>query len=399
MKRAILLLALVLTASCSSVKKTQVALNSGNYESAINIAIDKLRDNKTKRSNQPYIVMLEQAFAKAADRDLQRIKFLRAGSNRAQLEEIYETYRNLMKRQENIRPLLPLYLEEESRRANFAFKDYTNVVIKTRNELSQFLYDNAKALLYEGADKFAFRKAYDDLDYLNKINPGYKDTDVLMREAHDRGVDYVRVVMNNQSDKVIPERLEKDLLNFNTYGLNDLWTVYHNEPMEDFRYDYEMELSLQQINYTPEQISEKIIIREKKVQDGFKYVLDANGNVKKDSLGNDIKEKKFVTVTSKFQRYTQFKAVNVVGQVAFKDLASTQVMNTYPVVSEFVFRHLYAQHDGDRRALETADLELLQAKLVPFPTNEEMIFSAGEDIKNRVKNIVQQQKLNRVSIR
>lgn len=385
--------------SCSSVKKTQVALNSGNYDGAIAIAIGKLRDNKSKKSHQPYVIMLEQAFSKATDRDLQRIKFLRAGANRAQLEEIFETYQKLIKRQDKIRPLLPLYLEEESRRAQFNFKDYTKVVIDTRNELSEYLYHNALTLLQQDNDKFAYRQAYDDLSYLSNINPSYKDTEMLMKEAHEKGVDYVRVVMNNQSEKVIPERLEKDLLNFNTYGLNDLWTVYHNEPINDFRYDYEMELSIQQIDYTPEQVSEKVIIREKEVQDGFKYVLDANGNVKKDSLGNDIKEKKFVTVRSKFQRYTQFKAVNVVGQVAFKDLATTQVMNTYPIASEFVFRHFYAQHEGDRRALETADLELLQAKLIPFPTNEEMVYNAGEDIKNRVKNILQQQQLNRSSLR
>lgn len=394
MKKALLLLFVLLLTACSSVKKTQVALNSGNYDGAIAIALDKLRDNKTRKGNQPYVLMLEQAFAKAADRDLQQIKFLKAGKNPAQLEEIFETYNKLINRQDKIRPLLPLYLNEENRKARFELRDYTTALINTREELSEYLYANAFDLLRNGQEKLEYRQAYDDLSYLSNINPGYRDVNLLLKEAHDKGVDYVRVIMNNHSDKVIPAQLENDLLNFNTYGLNDLWTVYHSEPLEDFNYDYEMELAIRQIDFTPEQVSEKIVIKEKQIKDGYKYILDDNGNVKKDSLGNDIKVDNFITVKTRFQRYTQFKAVNVTGQVAFKDLETAQVINSYPIASEFVFQHYYANHDGDRRALEESELALLQAKLVPFPTNEEMVYNAGEDIKNRVKNIIQGQQFN-----
>lgn len=394
MKKALLLLFVLLLTACSSVKKTQVALNSGNYDGAIAIALDKLRDNKTRKGNQPYVLMLEQAFAKAADRDLQQIKFLKAGKNPAQLEEIFETYNKLINRQDKIRPLLPLYLNEENRKARFELRDYTTALINTREELSEYLYANAFDLLRNGQEKLEYRQAYDDLSYLSNINPGYRDVNLLLKEAHDKGVDYVRVIMNNHSDKVIPAQLENDLLNFNTYGLNDLWTVYHSEPLEDFNYDYEMELAIRQIDFTPEQVSEKIVIKEKQIKDGYKYILDDNGNVKKDSLGNDIKVDNFITVKTRFQRYTQFKAVNVTGQVAFKDLETAQVINSYPIASEFVFQHYYANHDGDRRALEESELALLQAKLVPFPTNEEMVYNAGEDIKNRVKNIIQGQQFS-----
>lgn len=399
MKKALLLLFVLLLTACSSVKKTQVALNSGNYDGAIAIALDKLRDNKTRKANQPYVLMLEQAFAKAADRDLQQIKFLKAGKNPAQLEEIFETYNKLITRQDKIRPLLPLYLNEENRKARFELRDYTTALINTREELSEYLYANAFDLLRNGQEKLEYRQAYDDLSYLSNINPGYRDVNLLLKEAHDKGVDYVRVIMNNHSDKVIPAQLENDLLNFNTYGLNDLWTVYHSEPLEDFNYDYEMELAIRQIDFTPEQVSEKIVIKEKQIKDGYKYILDDNGNVKKDSLGNDIKVDNFITVKTRFQRYTQFKAVNVTGQVAFKDLETAQVINSYPIASEFVFQHYYANHDGDRRALEESELALLQAKLVPFPTNEEMVYNAGEDIKNRVKNIIQGQQFNSVNRR
>ncbi|MEM9687552.1 MAG: hypothetical protein AAF934_11625, partial [Bacteroidota bacterium] len=72
MKKNILLLVLSGTViACSSVKKTQKALNTGNYDNAIATAIDNLRSNKTKKSKQPYVLMLEEAFAKAVDKDIQ----------------------------------------------------------------------------------------------------------------------------------------------------------------------------------------------------------------------------------------------------------------------------------------------------------------------------------------
>ena len=48
--------------------------------------------------------------------------------------------------------------------------------------------------------------------------------------------------MTNNTDKVIPKRLEDELLNLNTYGLNNLWTEYHNNRIQNQIYDYQMEV-------------------------------------------------------------------------------------------------------------------------------------------------------------
>ncbi|MGK0413146.1 MAG: hypothetical protein ACJA1B_001348, partial [Polaribacter sp.] len=76
MKKNILFLAITfIMIACSSIKNTQEAINKGNYNSAINIAVDNLRKNKTKKGNQPYILMLQDAYAKATSKDLSRINF------------------------------------------------------------------------------------------------------------------------------------------------------------------------------------------------------------------------------------------------------------------------------------------------------------------------------------
>lgn len=394
MKKILLYSTLVVLFSCSGVKRTQEALNSGNYWTAINKAITNIAENKEKKSNQPFIVMLEDAYEKNMEREIQHINFLKKEGNPANYEVIFKTYERLKSVQQQIRPLLPLRIEDENRKALFSFKDYDAQIIASKEKLSNYLYANAVGLLESGITKTDFRQAYDDLKYLQEISPDYKDVRQKTDEAYQRGLDYVIVEIFNNTDKVIPVRLEEELLNFNTYGLNNLWTEYHTNKLDNLDYDYQMEVSFQDINISPEQINEKQIIKERQVKDGFTYVKDLKGNIVKDSLGNKIKTDNFKTVRADFYQFTQFKSAQVTGVVSFIDLRKQQQLNQYPLASNFVFEHSYANYDGDKRALDNELLSLLQLARVPFPTNEQMVYDAGEDLKNNLKNILGRQRFN-----
>ena len=112
----------------------------------------------------------------------------------------------------------------------------------------------------------------------------------------------------------------------------------------------------------------------------------------KDSLGNDIKIDRYRNVQCNFYEFTQFKAAQVVGNVSYIDLNNSQQINSYPLTSEFVFEHVYANYQGDRRALDNELIPLLEVTAVPFPTNEQMVYDAGEDLKLRLKEIIVRQK-------
>ena len=394
MKKLIALLIIATTISCSSVKKAQENLNTGNYESTINIAVEKLSENKTKKGNQDYIYMLEDAFVKNSNRELKNISFLKKEGNPANYEKIYNTYLRLNAIQERINPLLPLRVIDENRDANFNFKNYTDQIIDSKNNLSGYLYDNASNLMKSAKYKYDYRKAYDDFMYLSQLSPNYKDVNNKIEEAYQKGLDHVKVQLYNGSDKVIPNRLEEDLLNFNTYGLDDLWTTYHTNPQPNIKYDYDMQLEFTNINISPEQISEKQIIKEKQIKDGWKYLLDADGKVVKDSLGNQIKVDKYTTVRCNFYKFIQHKDVQITGNVKYFDLKTKQQINSYPLTSGFVFEHIYANYDGDKRALEDDLLRLITARSVQFPSNEQMVYDAGEDLKNNIKNIIRLHKFN-----
>ncbi|PCJ94071.1 MAG: hypothetical protein COA50_13015 [Flavobacteriaceae bacterium] len=395
MKKALLFsIILAFLIACGGVKKTQEAINTGNYYGAINKALKNLSDNKTKKGHQPYVLLLEEAFEKNTDREMQRISFLQEDGNPANYEAIYRGYTNLSNLQERIRPILPLSVYDENRNAQFSFKDYDGKIISSKNQLSDYLYQNGLTLMNEAVEKYDFRKAYEDFKYLNEINPGYADSKQKMEEAYLKGLDYVKVDVINATEQIVPERLQEELLNFNTFGLDNLWTEYHTSPLNEINYDYAMNVAFREINISPEHIKEIQIIKEKQVKDGFSYALDENGNVVRDSLGNDIKIVKFKTIRCDFYRFEQLKSVQVVGQVSFTDLKSKQQLNSYPLSSEFVFEHIYANHSGDKRALEHEQISLLKEIQVPFPSNEQMVYDAGEDLKLKLKQIIKRHQFN-----
>ena len=385
---------LVFLIACGGVKKTQEAINTGNYGNAINTALRNISDNKTKKSHQPYILMLEEAYAKNTERELQNIEFLKRDGNPANFEAIYNSYSNLKQIQERIRPLLPLQVYDENRYAEFDFNNYDEQIIASKTELSEYLYGNASNLLSNAANKFDYRRAYDDFRYLEQINPGFSDTKEKMDLAYTKGLDYVKVNMVNDTDQIVPERLEEELLNFNTFGLDDLWTEYHANPLKEIDYDYEMQVAFRNISISPEQVSERQIIKEKQIKDGYEYLEDENGNLVKDSLGNEIKVDRLKTVRCNFYQFTQHKAAQVVGNVQYIDLKTKQAVNSYPLSSEFIFEHIYANYDGDKRALDNNLVSLLNLAAVPFPSNEQMVYDAGEDLKARLKNIIIRHKFN-----
>ncbi len=395
MKKALLYFTtIIFLIACGGVKKTQEAINTGNYNQAINSALHNLSDNKDKKGHQPFILMLEEAFAKNASRELQHIAFLEKDGNPANMEAIYKGYSHLKSIQERIKPLLPLYVMEENRDANFAFRNYDEDILNAKDRLSNYLYDNALSLLNNASNKQDYRNAYEDFRYLDEINPGFEDTKEQMERAYQKGLDYVKVRMVNDTDLIIPARLESELLNFNTFGLDDLWTQYHNNPIKDLKYDYEMQVAFRDINISPEQVSEKQFVKEKQVKDGYKYLEDENGNLVKDSLGNEIKVDRFKTVRCNYYQFTQQKIAQVTGTVSYIDLQSKQQINTYPLSSEFMFQHIYANYNGDKRALDNELVALLNLASVPFPSNEQMVYDAGEDLKARLKEIVVRHRFN-----
>lgn len=380
--------------SCNGLKKTETAINTGNFDQAIDIAVSNLVSDKNAKRKKEYVLLLEDAFAKAVQEDQIVLNRLKSDPNPEVLEAIYETLENMEIRQSKIRPLLPLKIYGTGKQAKFPMEDYALKIIAARTELSDHLLNKARNSLSVSNTGQA-RIIFDDLDYLNSINPNYKDVQDLMDQALEKGTDYILVTLRNDTQQVIPQRLEEELLNFSTYGLNDKWTVYHNKKNDNTYYDYDLAINFRNINISPEQLLQKELQKEKQVKDGFDYELDERGNVKKDSLGNDIKKDKFKLVKATVFQSTQQKEVSLDANIIITNRQSGQLVDRFPVSSSFIFTYIYGSVNGDRRAIDKGYLETLHPEAVPFPSNEQMIYDAGEDLKIRIKEVLTGLRLRR----
>jgi hypothetical protein len=387
MKKFTLYLLLLFIVAACGVKTTRNLIGQGVYDAAIDKATQKLRKNKTNKKSKEYIALLDEAFTKAKDHDNSTIKFLVKDANPQKLEQIFNIYKNLNARQEKIRPLLPLKLNNKE--VLFAFEDYTDQIISSKNALAKYLYDNSKALLYT-KDKMNARRAYNDLVYLNEISPSYKDTGILMNEAQFKGTDFVHVFTKNETLMVIPVNLNNALLDFSTYGLNEKWTEYHGGKQKNIIYDYGLSIAFQQINISPEQIKEREFTVENEIIDGKIKQLDSRGRVIKDSLGKDIMVDNLKVVKALVNEVRQFKTVQVVAKIDFINLNSNQLLESFPLSSNFVFENIYARFKGDKRAIAPEYYPNFRNGPVPFPNNQQMVFDTGEDLKNQLKGIIKQ---------
>lgn len=392
MKRFLLLSVLVsVLVSCSAKKQMESAISNGNYDQAINEALRKLENKKDKKRKQDYIVLLEDAYYKVLEEDLQHINHLKKDGNPEQYKTIYTIYTDLEARQNAIKRLLPLKINGKT--LNLEFNDYSSEIVDYRYKTSDYLIGQGLTML-DSEVKYNARKAYDIFSYIERINPNFEETRSLMDEAHLKGTDYVYVSVLNETQQIIPQQLEADLVDFNTYGLNQFWTVYHSNTDETIDYDFAMQLRLKRINITPERINERQQLRERQVVDGWKYQLGRDGNVMKDSLGNDIKIDKIINVRARFVEVIQTKSAQVIADIAYTDLKQNQIIDNFTIDSGFVFENVFGRFRGDRRALNNNDRNLLRQQHIQFPSDAQMVFDTGEDLKLKLKDIISTYRLN-----
>ncbi len=388
-KGLILLIVATVLVACSSVKRSEKALNKGAYNQAIDIVVKKLQKDKTSKKSQELIPILEDAYAKYTDQALSKIKFLEKEGNPDSKKEILTHYTRLDQVQNKIRPLLPLKINRQE--ATFQMNDYSNQLIQAKDDYAAVLYNEAKKAMSKDT-KLDYRNAHKSLNELQKIDPYYKDADQLMREAHYLGTDYVFVELKNATNILIPQRLERDLLDFNTYRLDDFWTEYHSINRRDIDYDFEVNLEFRNILISPERVHEREIPLEREVLDGVTYEIDRNGNYELDSLGNRKKIERYVVVKGILYETTQSKAITVNGMVEYYDVEKRQLINSHPLESEFIFEHVFATFKGDERVLNKEEHKILRNRPMPFPSNEQMLFDASSEIKNRLSAILKRNK-------
>lgn len=388
MKKYLTLVSILFLLSCNSTKRVEKAMLSGNYNQAINLALDQIQkgNDNTKTNEQKRI--LQQAYKKYEDEQLDQFDFLEK-SPESNEEEIYFTLKELRQTQLSIKPVLPLMVDGKKLKLNF--EDVSSELIIAKQNYTEYLYNQGISYMSQN-QTLGYRYAFDTFQQVDRLIPNYKNTNSLMTESREKGTDYILVKAYNVTQVAIPKALEQDILDINTYGLNDDWTVYHANVGDGNAYQYQINLNFESIVFSPERIIEK----EKEIQRTIEETenqVNREGEVRRDSLGNVLTYVRNINAQGLLNIITQEKSVAILAQVDYIDLNNDQKINDYKLDSQFLFQNVFATFQGDERALDSDQKALLQGRAVPFPNNEQMLFDAAEDIKSKLKAILERHKI------
>lgn len=380
-----LLVSLLLTMFIGGCRTTQKRINEGNYDIAIARTVNKLRKNKNKERQ---VELLHDAYHKANQRDLDRIEFLKREGAAGNEVQVFNLYHAIQARQEKIKPLLPLYVDRLE--VEFTFYNIDRELIAWKEEAATFLYENAMRQL-AADDKYQAREAFDQLSQLKEMFPFYKDVDQQLNRAYNRGMNWVLFNVTNRSPNLIPIEFEDELYSLDFSRLNGKWfTLVSARERNAFDYDYDkrVDLVLDIVDVGPEQVRERVYTDTKEVEDGFTYQYDEQGNVKKDSLGNDIKTPKYKEISATVVETAQSKSATFRGRLQILQEPNNALLENDPMVVNFLFQHYSATFQGNKDALTQESRQRIGNRPVPFPTDFQMVMDGSQEIQPVIFNFI-----------
>ena len=134
-------------------------------------------------------------------------------------------------------------------------------------------------------------------------------------------------------------------------------------------------------------------LKKREIKDGMRYVLDEDGNVAKDSLGNDIKEDNFIIISALLMESKQFKSAVVEARADFYNSITRQKMRSVKVGSESNFVHFSTRLlAGDKRAVSQETRRRLGIGLIAFPSNEMLLMNSAADIRGNLLRAIRENK-------
>ncbi len=380
-KKSIFLLSIILI--LSSCNRYLNNYKKGNYDKAIEITVKKLRTNP---DNNDAADVLVKSYNAANRKDLDRINYLNTEGQPNRWEEIYTLYKKLKHRQELVESVSPIKVS--GKKISFDHKDYNKQIVNAKRNAAEYLYVLSKKLISKN-DIYAARDAYYKLKHLQHLYPYYKDTDNLIAKARDIGTIKVVVYTSNTTRYKINKKYLNNILPNEIDNLNSEWVSYfynYSHP------DYNIKINLTNISCSPELIKEDNYVESKKIHDGWEYVLDQNGNVMKDSLGNDIKRPKYKEIKCFVRKTLQRREIRLKVNIVYKNLLNNKLIKTIPVDGFWFIENEFAVANGDLRAASNKTLELTKHKPILMPDDFHMIHEGIKVMQQAVKHKIAENK-------
>jgi hypothetical protein len=378
-----IVLILILSA-CGSSKKQ---LEKGNYEAALDKAVKQLR--KDSRDTKQ-ISILDKSFNTLNEQDNERIRYLKMEEKPANWDEIYQINKRMSDRQVYVRTVTPLELNGKT--IEYPYVDYMPEMVVAKRKSADFYYAHGNELM-KSKLKESYRQAFYEFVRAKEYVGNYEGIDNKIDDAKYLGMSRVLITLQNKSLIKFGQEFEEDLLSLDLPRLNSEWVEYHTKDLDqNTKYDYYVNVNVRNILVSPDQTMQKDTVVKKDVEDGYSYQLDKKGNVMKDSLGNDIKTKKYKTLQCALIETIQSKACQINGDVEVVQVNPNKILKKDPLGAQSDFEFVSARALGDIQALSQAQIQKTKSKAVPFPSDMEMVMRCSDALKQAIKGAVQSNK-------
>jgi len=375
---------LLILSGCSSSRKQ---LEKGNYEAALDKAVKQLR--KDSRDTKQ-ISILDKAFRTLNEQDNERIRYLKMEEKPANWDEIYQINKRMSDRQAYVRTVTPLELNGKT--IEYPYVDYMPEMVAAKRKSADFYYAHGNELM-KNKLKESYRQAYYEFVRAKEYVGNYEGIDNKIDDAKYFGMSRVLIILQNKSLIKFDQEFEEDLLSLDLPRLNSEWVEYHTRDLDqNTKYDYFVNVNVRNIFVSPDQTMQKDTVVKKVVEDGFSYQLDKKGNVMKDSLGNDIKTRKYKTLQCALIETIQSKTCQINGDVEVIQVNPSKVLKKDPLGAQSDFEYVSARALGDIQALSQAQIEKTKTKAVPFPSDMEMVLRCSDALKRAINGAIQSNK-------
>jgi hypothetical protein len=367
----------IILSGCGSSKKQ---LEKGNYDAAIDKAVKQLRKDPNDKKEA---ANLETAYRIANDQDNERIKFLKAEGKASSWDEIYLVYKRLYDRQASVRSIPQL---------NYPYVDYMQDMLAAKRKAADFYYAHGIELMKTNS-KDSYRQAYQEFVRAKQYVGDYEGIDAKISDSRYLGISRVFVALQNKSMLKFPKEFEDQLLALDLPALNSDWVEYHTQNLDqNTQYDYFVNVNINVVAVSPDQTSQADSSIKRNIEDGYSYTLDKKGNVMKDSLGNDIKTKKYKTVQCALIETIQRKACRIDGDIEVIQVNPNKLLKKDPIGAQSNFENISSRAVGDIQALNEQQLERTKTKVVPFPTDIDMVVRCSDNLKMAIRGAMMNNK-------
>ncbi len=372
---------ILLVSGCGSSKKQ---LQKGNYDAAVQKAVKQLRKDP---SDVKQIDILDQAYRVSNDQDNERVRLLKMEGKPNNWDEIYLVYKTLNDRQALVRTVTPL--NSNGRSISYPQVDYMPDMVNAKRKAADYYFSHGNELMKSGI-KESYRQAYAEFIRAKEYVGDYEGIDNKIMEAKNQGISRVFVSIQNSSVLNFPKEFEDDLLTLDFPRLNSEWVEYYTQNLNGrTQYDYFVNVNLKNVVVSPDQSLQTDSVIKRDIEDGFAYVLDKKGNVMRDTLGNDIKMKKYKTVQCALVQTVQSKACRIDGDVEVISMNPNKTLSKDPIGAQSNFENISSRALGDIQALNAQQLQRTKTAIVPFPTDVEMIVRCSESLKKAISSAIQ----------